>query len=126
MLRFLTIVLAFAVGEAARKNEDVASSHVLAPTTVQALDRTMPKNPPPKHKALTKQQYDGLNPHHAAGEGENNVFKHQFQHVDAVGKLMYYQYEAQRHPHVKVLTAQASSANATRLQCKAWIPRGEG
>lgn len=48
----------------------------------------------------------GLNPHHAAGRDQHDphLFRHRYQHHDGLtGRVLYYEYEAKRHPHVLML-----------------------
>ena len=48
----------------------------------------------------------GLRPHHSSGAAAEDplLFRHRYQHHDAASdRLLYYQYEAKRHPHVVML-----------------------
>ena len=64
----------------------------------------------------------GLRPHHSSGAAEDPLlFRHRYQHHDAASdRLVYYQYEAKRHPHVVMLEdigvnkCEASAASEAR------------
>ena len=48
----------------------------------------------------------GLRPHHSSGAAAEDrlLFRHRYQHHDAASdRLVYYQYEAKRHPHVVMI-----------------------
>ena len=58
----------------------------------------------------------GLRPHHSSGAASEDplLFRHRYQHHDAAtDRLLYYQYEAKRHPNVVMLTDMVDSCEAS-------------
>ena len=58
----------------------------------------------------------GLRPHHSSGAASEDplLFRHRYEHHDpATDSLLYYQYEAKRHPNVVMLTDMVDSCEAS-------------
>ena len=72
---------------------------------------------------IAAQHESGLRPHHSTGATAEDplLFRHRYQHHDeASGKLIYYQYEAKRHPNVVML------ADLGVLSCQASVVEEHG
>ena len=110
-MRFLSLLATFIA---------IPGAHAMPATEAAAMVPAMLDNPgrvvsfasgtnqPPTPVKLPEVIYNGLHPSHTSGMDEHDalLFRHRFQHHDPEHDiLMYYQYEAKRHPHVTILKA---------------------